>query len=104
VPLSILPRADGGRARLGGGLFSGLGGAGLDDALGIRVIGLQPFITMEEGHGVAVDGLDLHARTAQEGELHIQGEFLDDLELAALVHQTINSIDDEAAGAVFDGD
>ena len=52
MALCILARADGGGTAERGGFFSGLGGAGFDDAPGVWVVRFQPFITMEKRHGV----------------------------------------------------
>ena len=52
VTVGVLAGADGGGVGFSGGEFGGGGGAGAGDAAGGGVVGLQPFVGVEEGHGV----------------------------------------------------
>ena len=104
VTEGVLAGADGGGVGFSGGEFGGGGGAGAGDAAGGGVVDLQPFVGVEEGHGVGVDDFDGGAGVAQEGEFDIEGEFLLNPEGAAVIDEAVDGVDDEAAGGVFDGD
>ena len=104
VAVGVLAGADGGGVGFSGGEFGGGGGAGAGDAAGGGVVGLQPFVGVEEGHGVGVDDFDGGAGVTEEGEFDIEGEFFLDPEGAAVVNEAVDGVDDEAAGGVFDGD
>ena len=57
----------------------------------------EPVIAMEKGHRVGMNGRDFLPWMSEQGELHIKGEFLQDVQFATVIDETIHSIDDEAA-------
>ena len=79
MTICILPWADGGCMRIGGGFCSSSGGARLGDSPRIRMMATEPVIAVEKGHRMGMDGRDFLTWMSEQGELHIKGEFLQDV-------------------------
>ena len=80
-----------------GGIFRRLCGACFDNTLGVREVGLQPFVRVEERHGMRVDGLHWFLFPAQKGEFYVECEFFKNMQTTTLIHKAVHRVDDEAA-------